>query len=63
VIRYLRAGKSPKEIGILIHKSTATIWLMAHRYEEVKQAYRDTYPLRYPHRAEEPPVKFQKAAF
>ncbi len=60
MIRYLRAGKSPKEIGILIHKSTATIWLMVHRYTEVKEAYRDTYPLRYPHK-EEPPARFQKA--
>ncbi len=61
MIRYLRAGKPPKEIAMLIHKSTSAIWLMIYRYQEVKTAYVDTYRLRYPHK-EEPPARYQSVS-
>lgn len=53
VVRYLRAGKSPKEIGFLIHKSVSTVWVMVHRYQAVKQTYNGTYNLRYPNKIAE----------
>jgi transposase len=55
VIRYLRAGKSPKEIAFIIHKSVETVWKMIRRYEEVRHAYDQTYQLRYPQKAYPPP--------
>lgn len=54
VVRYLKSGKSPKEIAFLIHRSSWAVWKIIERYQEIRRVYVRAYPLRYPNRDKAP---------
>lgn len=55
IIRYLRSGKSIKEIVMLTKETHENVRIILHRYPEVHKIYVDTRSLR--HTDKEPTVK------
>ncbi len=49
VLRYLRGGKSPKEIAYLLKLNKWTVLKMIDRFPIARQAYDQSKPLRYSH--------------
>jgi hypothetical protein len=52
--RYLRAGKSPKEIAVLTKEPYKNIQMIIYRYPVVHRDFVETYFLRNPHKTDLP---------
>ncbi|PYS91505.1 MAG: hypothetical protein DMF62_02520 [Acidobacteria bacterium] len=46
---YLRAGKSPKEIAFLIHRTEAAVHKLIQRFDDVRAAYDESFLIRCNH--------------
>lgn len=59
IVRYLRGGKSPKEIAYIMQRPYETIRKMIQRYQEIRSVYVESYALRYPEKTM-PPMRLRE---